>query len=115
MKPVFQVEEPSFLGISAPKLTIKNPKLFGKISRLYIDGELETWAKYDICQFIDGEIIDSPKQDAILINQEETEWKDCQLIMIKTNSNKSVAFLVSPGEVEEVRAKELLTKQYIDL
>jgi len=76
---------------------------------------LESQAGYDICQFIDGEIIDSPKQNAILINQEETECKDCQLIMIKTNSNKSVAFLVNPGEAEEVRAKELLIKQYMDL
>jgi len=70
---------------------------------------LESQAGYDICQFIDGEIIDSPKQNAILINQEETECKDCQLIMIKTN--KSVAFLVNPGEAEEVRAKEVLIQQ----
>lgn len=112
--PVFRVEPSSFLALEHANYKLGERKLFGPIARFYIDGKLAYWAGYDICAFIEGEIIDAPQQDAILISEDGKTSVPCQIVMIPFGKkrNKRAAYLVIPGKEEEMRARQDLIRTY---
>lgn len=116
MIPTFQVQESTPFGLCAfqhPK--DENRTIFGRIKYFYIDGELEAWAGFDLCQFISGDITDDRQQDAILISEDGLSQRDCQIVMIACGEklNERAAYLVSPGQGSADLARERLYKQYV--
>ena len=109
MKPIFIVANYSLLGRALNALEDVNPllakfegekKIFGDISRLYINGSLENKAHYDIVDFVAGEIKDIPVQECQLVLESE-EVVECLLVMVTaSNTGRKFAFIVDNDWVE---------------
>ena len=117
MKPTFVVEDPNFMGLptetgSARLDQYKGDKsVFGYIERIYVDGELERWAGYDIADLATGDILDVPVQEAVVIRA-DYEKHDAQIVLFTNTKGEKYAYIVIPGKESAKQALKGLVYHY---
>jgi len=117
MKPIFVVEDPNFMGLSTETGSARleqykgDKSVFGCIERIYVDGELERWAGYDIADLATGDILDVPVQEAVLIRADH-EKHDAQIVLFTNTKGDKYAYIVMPGKESAKQALKGLVYHY---
>jgi hypothetical protein len=102
-KPTFVIETPSFLGMSWESYDARISKYYNKskscpkIKSFYVHGLLEDELKYDICEFVSGEIKDVEVQDAKIFDLYDKSH-DAKIVLVHDKENNIYGYLVSPKE-----------------
>lgn len=74
-----------------------NKSIFAPMARIYIDGDLEEWAGWDINDHVSGDILDVPVQEAVVIRADHQK-REAQLVIYTASSGNKYAYLVESGE-----------------
>ena len=114
MKPTFLVDITWFVDTEDWDSFDKyngNKSIFAPMARIYIDGDLERWAGYDINTLVSGDILDVPIQEAVLIRHDH-EKREAQLVIYTASSGNKYAYLVEPGEQSAQDAMKKLKYDY---
>ena len=117
MKPTFVVEDPNFMGLSTETGSARleqykgEKSVFGRIQRIYVDGELERWAGFDIADLASGDILDVPVQEAVVIRADHQKH-DAQIVLFTNTKADKYAYIVMPGKESAKQALKGLVYHY---